>query len=409
MKSESKYEKWAKQFETVKMMFNRLAVKKSGSKHTERVYSRSLMLWHEFSRLNPDETVTKWRKEAKADLETALNDWDVKMDLFVNWLCKKKGFKKGVASSIHAAVKSLIKYNCRIRLSIGTPNVGIVESLKPITIEEFKKLDTIATIQQKWIIRGLKDSGMSREDFIELTYGDVKRDLERGDQYIHLNVIRRKEQIKYETFLGPNAVEALRLYLQIRRNRGETITDATPLTAGELKPYEKLAVNSVTKMVLRLGDRIGIKASPHRLRKMFETYLALEVRHPIILKYWMGHKLGSDIEAKYIIPPAPEQRKLYMEGYNKIDITQAVLEERVKAIETVMQDMTPEQRVIMKKYGITVMRKTKHKKPENENCPDGEHCETFKEISETELLSHLQSGWRIVHNLANGRVILKMG
>lgn len=111
-----------------------------------------------------------------------------------------------------------------------------MESLKPITIEELKRLDTIASIQQKWIIRGLKDSGMGREDFIELTYGDIKRDFERRNKFIHLDVIRRKEQVKYETFLGPNAVEVLRIYLDIRRKRGETITDKTYLTVGEIRP-----------------------------------------------------------------------------------------------------------------------------------------------------------------------------
>ena len=407
MKKLSEYEKWAKPFKTVEMMFNRLAVKKSGSKHTERSYSRSLMLWHEYSELNPDETVAKWRKEAKADLEQALDDWDVKMDLFVNWLVKTKGFTKAVSSSIHAAVKSLIKYNCRIKLSIGTPSIGIVKSLKPITIEEFKKLDTIATIQQKWIIRGLKDSGMSREDFIELTYGDVKRDLERSEQYIHLNVIRRKEQVKYETFLGPNAIEVLRLYLQIRRNRGETITDATPLTVSELKPHEKLALNSLTKLVLRLGERIGIKASPHRLRKTFETYLALEVRHPIILRYWMGHKLRmSDIEARYVIPPEPEQRALYKTSYKRIDITQASVEDRVKALEEFKTALTPEQRELAKRAGWS-LRKPKTK-PKKKDCNDGTHCgETFKEINEGELLSHLQVGWKIEYKSQNGTVIIK--
>ncbi len=404
MQKLSEYEKWAKQFETVQRLFNRLAVKKSGSKHTERVYSRSLMLWHEFSELNPDETIAKWRKEAKADLETALNDWDIKMDLFVNWLCKKKGYRKGVASSIHAAVKSLIKYNCRIRLSIGTPNVGIVESLKPITIEEFKKLDTIATIQQKWIIRGLKDSGMSREDFIELTYGDVKQDLEQGEQYIDLNVIRRKEQVKYETFLGPNSVEALRLYLQIRRNRGETITDATPLTVGEIKPYEKLAVNSVTKMVLRLGERIHIKASPHRLRKMFETYLALEVRHPIILKYWMGHKLKmTDIEARYVIPPEPEQRALYKQAYKRLDITQATVEERVKLLEKFKETLTPEQRELMTNAGV----KLRKKKQKQETETNGAGLGTQKIVDEAELVESLKQGWRVVAALPSGSIVIE--
>jgi len=421
MLSESEYEKWAKGFKTVQRLFQRLAAKKSGSKATERTYSRSLMLWHEYSGLNPDKTVQKWETESKADLSQALEDWDVKLDSFVNWLSKDKGFTKNVASSIHAAVKSLIKYNCRIRLTIGTPSVGIVESLTPLTIEDFRKIDTVASIQQKWIIRGLKDSGMSREDFIELTYGDVKSDFEKGEQFIHVNVIRRKEQIKYETFLGPNAVEVLRIYLDIRRKRGETISDKTPLTVGETQPYPKLAVNSLTKTVLRLGERVGIKASPHRLRKTFETYMSLSVRHPVVLKFWMGHKLASDIEAKYIIPPEPEQRKIYMEAYKTIDLApKPEYDELIKAeIKTRMENLNAEQRKafvaeITTLYGARAKRWVSEKEFKDliempDLNPDGAgltDCQ-FEQIAETELLSYLKAGWQIVKELQNGEVIVK--
>jgi hypothetical protein len=41
-------------------------------------------------------------------------------------------------------------------------------------------------------------------------------------------------------------------------------------------------------------------------------------------------------------------------------------------------------------------------------CADGEHCgETFKQISEAALLTHLKQGWRVAHNLQNGEIIVK--
>jgi hypothetical protein len=403
MLSESKYEKWAKQFKTVQRMFDRLASKKSGSKATERTYSRSLQLWHVFSGLNPDETVAKWESEAKEQYDKALEDWDVKLDLFVKWLCDK-GFTKNVASNTHAAVKSLIKYNSRLKLAIGTPSSGVVEGLKPLTIEEFKKLDTVANIQQKWLLRGLKDSGMSREDFIELTYGNIKRDYEKGEQFIHIDVIRRKEGVKYETFLGPNAAQVLNIYLDIRRKRGETITDSTRLLVQDIKPYEKLALNSVTKTVVRLGEKVGIKASPHRLRKMFETYMALEVRHPVILRYWMGHKLKmSDIEARYVIPNETMQKDLYMQAYKHLDITEATVERRVKAIEEIVSGLTPEQKDLMQKYGIRLAQKAKRRTEHN----GGDCGETFEQINESQLLAYLKAGWSIVKELQSGDIIVK--
>ena len=418
MLNESEYEKWAKQFKTVQTLFERLQAKKSGSKATERTYSRSLMLWHEYSKLNPDETVQKWETEAKQDLDKALEDWDVKLDLFVNWLVKNKNFSKSVASSIHAAVKSLIKYNCRIKLAIGTPSVGIPETLKPLTLEEFKKIDSVASVQQKWIIRGLKDSGMSREDFIELTYGDVKRDFERSEQFIHIDVIRRKEQVRYETWLGPNSIEVLKLYLDLRRKRGETITDDTALTVGETQPYEKLALNSITKTVLRLGEKVGVQSSPHRIRKLFETYLALEVTHPIVLRYWMGHKLKmTDIESRYVIPSEPIQRELYAKAYHLLDLNpKPEYDDLLKAeIKTRLEGLNANQRKafiaeITTMYGERVRRilKEVHVSKADVNA-DGaglEDCE-FEQINETQLLSYLKAGWQIVHKLETGELIVK--
>ena len=349
-------------------------------------------------------------KEAKAEYAQALEDWDVKLDQFVNWLTRTKGFTKKVSSSIHCTIKSLIKYNSRLKLSIGTPSVGLPESLKPITMDEFKKMFAVATLQQRWLLTGLKDSGMSREDFLELTYGDIKESFEKGLDFIPLKVSRRKEQLHYETFLGPNAVETLRLYLDIRKRRGEVITDKSFLTVQDIVPYEKLALNSLSKTVMRIGERVGIKASPHRLRKMFDTYLALKVRHPIILKYWMGHKLKmSDIEASYIIPPTPEQLKLYQEAYPNIDLTGGTLEERAKkaAKEQLEAMLTPEQRELLHK---AYMRKGEPAKippkPKREKDCNGEHCE-FKQVNESELLQCLKDGWQVIHKLSNGDIIVK--
>jgi integrase/recombinase XerD len=400
MLNESKYEQWAKQYKSVQKLFEKLSAKKSGSKATERTYSRSLMLWHEFSSLTPDETVAKWENEAKADLSQALQDWDDKLDAFVNWLVKTKGFTKGVSSGIHASVKSLIKYNSRIKLSIGTPPVGVVESLKPITIEEFKRLYSVANLQQRWILAGLKDSGMSREDFIELTYGDIRADFERGENFIHISAVRRKESVKYDTFLGPNAVEILRTYLEVRKRRGEVISDKSFLTVGDTQPYPQLAINSLTKTLLRVGQRVGISASPHRLRKTFETYMALTVRHPIILKYWMGHKLNvSDVEAKYIIPPVAEQLKLYQEAYRNLDISAQTVEDRVKELEKFKETLTPEQLENAKRLGLVRSRIKK-----KQDCEDGQHCQ--KIVSEAELAKFLEDGWKVSAVLPSGKIVI---
>jgi hypothetical protein len=131
--------------------------------------------------------------------------------------------------------------------------------------------------------------------------------------------------------------------------------------------------------------------------------MALVVRHPIILKYWMGHKIrkGRDVEARYIIPPTPEQLELYKEAYKNIDLIGTTVEERVKAIEELTKSLTPEQKEKMQKYGI---RWTKRAKRETNG---GDCGERFEQIAESQLLGYLKAGWTIAHKLSNGEVIVK--
>lgn len=56
---------WAQKFDTVKTFFDRLAVKRGKSEGTIRIYSAGSYAWTEFSKLTPDETVAKWKTEAK--------------------------------------------------------------------------------------------------------------------------------------------------------------------------------------------------------------------------------------------------------------------------------------------------------------------------------------------------------
>jgi len=119
---------------------------------------------------------------------------------------------------------------------------------------------------------------MSREDVVEVTYGNVRREFEAGEQYIQLDVLRRKENVHYVTFIGPNTVEALNNYLTLRRNSGEQITDNTPLFAS--LQGEKFSAQRLSFILRRFGEKIGVKLSPHRLRKFFETYMATQGIHP---------------------------------------------------------------------------------------------------------------------------------
>jgi len=141
----------------------------------------------------------------------------------------------------------------------------------------------------------------------------------------------------------------------------------------------------------------------------------------------MGHKVKGgkgDIEAKYIIPPTPKQTEAYMEAYKHIDIAAQQLSEDERRIQATFDNLrlTGFSEEDIERYRgergktwrtakelITAIRqRARRPKPkENADCHDGKNCLTFKEITENELLSHLKDGWRITHNLKNGKVIVQ--
>jgi len=371
--------------------------------------------------MDPDEIVDAYKKSLKEDVNQAVEEWNEKLELFVPWLTDKFGIKRSVAASWFSAVKSFFKYNVAIKLTATKPEF-YSKSYKPITIDDLReKILPFADIYQTFEILFLKDSGISQDDALRFNVGGIE-DLGNGFGYI--KTFREKEGVDYETFVGPNTMDAMRKCLDFRRRLGFEVTNESPLFVKKHKPNERLTASLIQGSLRRLSEKAGVIVSTHRLRKTFETFLALGKVHPIILKYWMGHKVRKgkgDIEGKYIIPPKPDQSKLYMEAYKYIDTnpqpdTTAVF---LAEVRTRMATLPPEQRKRFLTEITTAYRSRAHvirEDPkikalmEEQNITQGGMAfgdQQFEEIDETELLKYLHEGWRITHNLQNGRVIVE--
>jgi integrase len=399
----------------------KLLERKAKAVSTKLQYSKASLFLSEFLSKPIDELVGEYVSDVKANLYEAANKWEETFQEFTTWLENKK-YKSASVAVYHAGAKSLINANVprSMRLQAETPE-AISRSIPGVTIEDLREIYAMCDDRERAFIAILKDSGISADDALRLNYGDVKGF--DSEQFVHINVFREKEGIEYETFFGSNAVEALKAYTTIRKVRGENITPESPIFASEHEPYERLNGDALVKVFRRIASKTGKTISTHRLRKFFETYMALIVRHPIVLKYWMGHKVlkGSDIEARYIIPPTPEQLKLYMESYRNIDLAPKISAEELSEarIRAELETMNPEARKryighLQTRWGLKVNMKKliedirkEFDKEEDGDCPDGIHCERFEQINENNILAYLREGWQIVHRLGNGDVVMK--
>lgn len=422
---------WVRSFEAGEKWLKKLAVRKSGSEATERYYCRALKEFSEFSGKNPDLIIEEYKADIKEDLEEAMEKWSDILDSFAAHLMKR--IKKSSTAVYHAAVKSFFNYNSRVELKAPTPEY-YSERVPPVSFDELKELDSLADVQQRFFLRFLKDTGISRSDAVTLNYGDVKKEFEVNKQIIHVEMLRGKEKVEYDTFFGPNTAEALKSYLKLRETRGEEITDESPLFSSETVPYHRLSPQGLSAVFKRLSSKAGTKVTPHKLRKFFETYLALAKVHPVILKYWMGHKVGrgkKDVEMRYIIPPLDEQRKLYNDSYKKIDLKPPTVIEKEEVVKTVIEALPDELlRPTAQKIGISVSElrrilRSKKLKPsditpetlaelkkaygkekanDNPNCANGQNCQRI--VAEEELPPLLAKGWHVAAVLPSGKVVV---
>jgi integrase len=379
---------------------------------TKALYSRGVFLLSEFYHKTPTEIVAEYQADVKRSLYDGCDKWEKIFKDFAIFL-EDKEFSSATVGIYYVGAKALLNYNVPRSMRLQTKGPEIISREIPgVTFDDLRQLYALSkSPRDRACLSILKDCGISAADAIRLKFKDLKG-FGKGEEWIQIDTVREKEHVNYTTFLGPNGAADLRAYVTYRQQRGEQITPDSFVFVSEHKPYLVMDTAALACVFTRMTARTGIEVSTHRLRKFFETYEALVVRHPLILKYWMGHKVkhGRDIESRYIIPPVPEQLALYKQAYPKIDVTGGSLEERARqaAKEEFQAMLSPEQKEFIQSHPEIRFRRKKEAKEKEKECEDGEHCgEEFKQISETLLLEHLKDGWRITHNLGNGQVIVQ--
>lgn len=334
-------------FESVKRWFNALTADRPRAATTLIQYRYAIREFIKFTGKDPDTLIRERREQVKSDDEQVKRTAEELAMSFLNELQKR--VSRNTAIMRQAAIRSFYKHNY-YPLLLKAPRKREVLRRGP-SKDELIAMWNMADETDKAIMMVAKDSGISREDLLTIRYGNIKTEFEAGKIPIHLHLIRAKEQVQYDTFLGIEAIQALKLYLVQRERRGEKITNDTLLFP--------LSGDGISVRIRRLIRRVGlgsIKLQPiHMFRKFHETNLATAKVHPLICKRWEGHRVSGDVESHYIIPGVEEQRKLYAEAYDALALfkTEQGLSEKQAKLEIAKKvcaalglgELTPEIRI----------------------------------------------------------------
>ncbi len=294
---------------------------RTGSPKTLYLYVDCITRYCNYLNLTPDELVGNMKNEEGQVRHERLQEHIKALERFVAEL-QDEGLAPCRICNYVKAIRALYRvHGIDLKLPFPLQRRTIRKDRAPRP-EELAKLLDIADLREKVIISLLALGGFREGTLIKLTYGHVKEDLERGIVPLHIHVeadITKGKYHDYDTFLGQEAVEYLKLYLETRRKGSpdgkippEDITDDSPLikdaNSGTPKPIgEKQIYQLVHGLYFKAGllkpNRGRVyDLKVHSIRKFFKTQLmALGVQSDYV-DYMMGHTIDTyhDIQMKGI-------------------------------------------------------------------------------------------------------------
>ncbi|MEM3697842.1 MAG: site-specific integrase [Candidatus Bathyarchaeia archaeon] len=343
-----------------------LSGKSQGSKFN---YLSAMKAFIEYTKLTPKAMIDLAEEDRKKSVREQ-GEPERKVKAFFEWLLneytqksrgvgrreKKKAKQKGVSRNLAVtycnAIRSFYKANgfpLNLRIPKAAPKK---ENFKLILrVPEVKRLIDVATnVRDRAIILTLFQSGMGVSELCNLTYGDVVKGLEENEEPLHIHLIRKKELVEYDTFLGKDAIDALKSYLDERRRNGEILKYDTPLfikrfiksnsksKAERLTPtlieatFRALAVKSGLVSQERL-ERADINpCRPHTLRSSFISILKTAGCPNVAVEYMVGHAV-PDTEKAYWQVRVEELKNLYKKYEKHISISGMIDTEKLETLE----------------------------------------------------------------------------
>lgn len=204
----------------------------------------------------------------------------------------------------------------------------------------------------KPLILFIKDTGLRVSDVRQLNYGDIAKQLENGTTPIQINIITQKTKLLAKTFVGEEAIHALKEYLEARRKGSrnvepETITKNSPLfklwAHGEVRRISRHSLSSLLREAfVNVNEE---KMSAHSLRKKLQTDLEKAGINSNWIDQILGHQLINSRDA-YSLPTDEELRDAYMKAYQFIKVfpvTKTAVKETPTQAKPILTEVTTKQ------------------------------------------------------------------
>jgi integrase len=344
--------------------------------------------------------------------------------------------KHAWASALIKSVKSFCRYHgvelkFRRGETVRARRKRIGEEMVPNAEQIYRMVEHARSLRDKAIILCMWQSGVRIGCLVNWNFRLVRDQLfpENGEMKVPVRLkiteeieskLRNYDMGYYYTFLGREASEALKKYLQWRIERGEKLGDENPIFVSNSTTVkgQRLRLGSIREMIKRCAEKVGLNPKgiwPHCLRKAFRKALNNTDIDEDTKEALMGHKLpgsrGSyfdyhdvdEVEGKYIrinfSPPttvsAEELRKKQV-----LDMVRILgfTEDKIKSVEEALA-----------KYATVdeAMEEIRKLSLEAYKLRSNSNSDPKKVIDEGKLERYLAEGWDVQTVLPSGRILIK--
>jgi len=396
-------------------------LRKVESEYTRNNYVRQLIRYCEATRKTPPELVELKKNSKDHDAEDLLDE-------FIDE-ATKAGTPNSTIWNVAKTVKSFYKWNYQ-DLSRGAGKISRIK-IKPYRTpdkETLLKFMEGMNIRDKALVSLIASSAIAEGSIPHLKWKHVSEISEKDVPHIALTSSEIKgagkgkyENIEQHTFLTPYAKKALLTYKQWREKKeGRTLTPEDYLFTTLARPYRVVTLSEVGSIFSRHSEEIGIRFSPHDLRRFVQTALETARLQPNWIKKILRHKIDGE-EDPYSQPKIEALRDAYRTALPYLDLNERPEVNELERRKQQMKDMAKlmdwsEGKIHQLEQLLLEAKSTKEidaipkrlKKTELE--PIGyrtEHTEDCQlVITEDRLEDYLKRGFRFVATLPSGKILV---
>jgi integrase/recombinase XerD len=316
---------------------------------TKYGYRSAFRVYTQYTKLSPGQMIDEAVEDSKKDPRQRTDILLSRLLGFYNYLKtdypKKtrgkgehkitgKGVSDKLAHMMVGAVRSFYAtYDLAVRMKgrRRMPRPKVENRRMIVGAEQVKILvDHARSPRDRAIILTNFQGGLDVSTLCSLRYGDVAEGLAKNEYPLKLNLHRQKTGTDFYTFLGKDAIEALKAYLADMKQRDVTFNHGTALFV-QNKNKAAMKTANIQAMMREVALRSGFidgenngkdfnPLGPHALRESFGSIMTNSGVPDTIVDFWHGHEIGEMAEA-YRSVQFESLKKMYLDREKLLSVS----------------------------------------------------------------------------------------